>query len=113
MSSTQPTADTECLVSQLLAEDEDLREIVEEFVAGLPTRVAELEEAYSKLEWEMLATLWHRLKGAAGSYGYPVISQLCADHEQQARAKSSEGLEDALDQLRAYAAAAAKGLNES
>ena len=70
------------LVSHLVQESPDLRDIVQEFVQGLAPQVGQLKEAYEKLDWQMLTVLSHRLKGAGGSYGYPDISRLCAEMEQ-------------------------------
>ncbi|MBI5863484.1 MAG: Hpt domain-containing protein, partial [Planctomycetes bacterium] len=78
---TGSTPSSHPLVSQLLADDPDLRDIVVEFVDGLSTRIAELNSAHEKLDWERLKTLAHQLKGAGGSYGYPDITTLGAEME--------------------------------
>jgi len=98
------------LVSQLLEEDAGLRDIVDEFVQGLATRLAELEAAHAKLDWELLATLAHRLKGASGSYGYPEISRLCADMEAAFRAHQAGDFQSQVRQLSGLTAAARAGL---
>jgi HPt (histidine-containing phosphotransfer) domain-containing protein len=69
------------LVSQLLSDDAELRDMVEAFVVGLPHRVEELRQAYAALDWQRLHMLAHRLKGAAGSYGYPDLSRLATTME--------------------------------
>lgn len=101
------------LVSQLLLEDADLRDIVQEFVNGLPARIAELREAYQELDWQRLALLAHRLKGAAGSYGYPDISRLCASMERSFSAHQADHFQDWIKQLTDLAAAAHAGLTDS
>ena len=93
MSNTS-TKQPQTLISQLLIEDEDLRDIVEEFVGALDSRLTELREAYDKLDWELLRTLAHRLKGAGGSYGYPDISQLCALMEQRFRVQDASKFDE-------------------
>lgn len=100
------------LVSHLVQEDPDLREVVEEFVTGLEERLHELQEAYTKLDWELLATLAHRLKGAGGSYGYPDISQLCAQMEAGFRAHEADAFQDWYTQLDSLFAAARAGLED-
>lgn len=89
MSSVHQPAGVTKLTSHLLQNDPDLRDVVEEFVDGLDERLRELAQAYDKLDWEALATLAHRLKGAGGSYGYPDISQLCAEMEQGFRTQQA------------------------
>jgi HPt (histidine-containing phosphotransfer) domain-containing protein len=98
------------LISQLLLEDADLRDIVEEFVGGLDTRLAELRDAHQKLDFQMLTTLAHRLKGAAGSYGYPDISRLCAEMEQQFTSHQADAFAKYSAELSRFAEAARAGL---
>ncbi len=98
------------LISQLLAEDAGLRDIVKEFVDHLTVRINELRQAHEKLDWDALTTLAHRLKGAAGSYGYPDISTLCAEMEQKLRSHEAEEFARWIAGLGQLAAAARAGL---
>jgi HPt (histidine-containing phosphotransfer) domain-containing protein len=100
------------LVSQLLREDGDLRDIVEEFVAGLAARIEELRRAHAQLDFDALAVLAHRLKGAAGSYGYPDISRVCTEAETRFRSHEAEDFAAFLEQLKSLAGAAQAGLTE-
>lgn len=108
-SSTSPQSRP--LVSQLLQEDTDLRDIVEEFVQELVVRVDELQKAHEKHDWDMLSVLAHRLKGAAGSYGYPEISQLCAKMEQGFRAQQADEFDAWIQELNGMTSAAQEGLS--
>lgn len=110
MGAAEDLPDANRLISQLLAEDPGLRDIVGEFVAGLTKRLNELKLAYEKMDWELLATLAHRLKGAAGSYGYPDISTLCAEMEHQFQAHQAEEFAQWMAQLASFTAAAREGL---
>ena len=98
------------LVSHLLAEDPGLRDIVLEFVNGLPTRIADFQKAHEQLDYDLLGTLAHRLKGAAGSYGYPDLSAVCFEMERQFRVHESGAFADWVRQLESLAAAARAGL---
>ncbi len=98
------------LFSQLLLEDANLRDVVEEFVAGLSGRMEDLRTAYERLDWDGLTMLTHRLKGAAGSYGYPEISRVCASMEQQFQAHQTADFHRFLRELDGMAAAAQAGL---
>jgi HPt (histidine-containing phosphotransfer) domain-containing protein len=109
MSST-PQAPAAKLVSLLMQEDPELRDIVEEFVEGLGTRLEELQQAYENLDWEQLTTLAHRLKGAGGSYGYPDISKLCAEMEKNFREHRADAFVSQIAQLNQVVTAAAAGL---
>lgn len=108
MSTAQPKPDK--LVSQLLTDDPGLRDIVEEFIAGLDRRLDELQSAYEALDWEQLAMLAHRLKGASGSYGYPELSTLAAEMEAAFRAQHAENFQEWLDRFRGLVDAARAGL---
>jgi len=110
MSSAPEPSKTHRLISQLLLEDGDLRDIVEEFVAGLAVRISELRKAHEQLDWDRLALLAHQLKGAAGSYGYPDISQLCAELEARCRRHQGDDFARQIAELNALARAAREGL---
>ena len=110
MNSSGQSATTEPLVSQLLAEDEGLRDIVEEFVSGLTERMAELRAAHEKLDWELLRTLAHRLKGAGGSYGYPDLSELGMRMEDNFKAQRADDFVAWIKQFESLTAAASAGL---
>jgi PAS domain S-box-containing protein len=68
-------------------------ELLETFVGGLPERVEQIEEALGAGDGHLLAELAHRLKGAAGAYGFPRIARAAHLVEQQAAE------EDNLQQL--------------
>jgi two-component system sensor histidine kinase/response regulator len=98
------------LTSQLLTDDPGLRDIVQEFVNGLAARLDELKLAHERLDWESLTTLAHRLKGSAGSYGYPAISRLCAEMEHQFRKHQGAKFAEWITDLGHLTAAARNGL---
>ncbi len=53
-----------------LASDPELGEMVAQFVAELPSRVAWLQRHLDAGDWEALRRATHQMKGAAGSYGF-------------------------------------------
>lgn len=103
----------EQLFSHLLQDDADLRDIVEEFVQGLPERLEELRQAFAALDWDMLTMLAHRLKGASGSYGYPDLSTLAATMEHGFKAQRADDFDAWLKSFEAYVSAAKRGLSET
>lgn len=110
MQTAHPAPHADRLVSQLLTEDPGLRDIVQEFVDGLAVRLDELRLAHEKLDWESLTILAHRLKGAAGSYGYPQISTLCAKMEHDFSAHQDAKFTDWIADLGRLTTAARAGL---
>ncbi len=73
-----------------LAEDPDLRAIVEMFVEEMPGRIAGLLECLERSDWEALGRAAHQLKGAAGSYGFSAISPSAAEVEEAAKGSLPE-----------------------
>jgi len=64
---------TEVLLSEL-ADDPDMVELVEMFVDELPDRITAIENKFRENDLEALRSLVHQLKGAAGGYGFPTIT---------------------------------------
>lgn len=63
------------------AGDEEWQELLDEFVAELPKRVAALDTALSTEDQPTLARLVHQLKGACGSYGFDEITSIASELE--------------------------------
>jgi len=72
-----------------LGDDEDFVELVEMFVSELPDRVESMRKAIEENDMDALRRLAHQLKGAAGGYGFPSITDNARVVEQ-----SSEAAED-------------------
>lgn len=111
MSATEWSPVPAKVYSCLLEDDADLRDLVTEFVAALPARIDELQQALAALDWQQLALLAHRLKGASGSYGYPDVTVTAGLMEEAANAGHAAPCADGIERLRRYAAAAAAGLD--
>ena len=99
------------LISQLMVDDPEMTDIVVEFVAELPARIAEIREAHRALDWELLRNCAHRLKGAGGSYGYPKLSTVAASMEATFAERRDDRFSDLLAQLTDLAEAAKAGLS--
>jgi len=63
--------------------------LVQQFLSGLPQRTAAIQTALSNQDMNQLKILAHQLKGAAGGYGFPAISQTAAKLEQAAAASDA------------------------
>jgi signal transduction histidine kinase/DNA-binding NarL/FixJ family response regulator len=85
------------LVSTLPLEDLEFREIVEEFAAKLPERLAAMRDAWQATDLTELAGLAHSLKGAGGSVGFSAFTQPAADLERYAKEGRLDRIERALD----------------
>jgi HPt (histidine-containing phosphotransfer) domain-containing protein len=73
-----------------LANDPDLGELVQLFVAEMPARVELLEKCYETADWEELRRTAHQIKGAAGSYGFHDLTPAAAQVESAVKSQSGE-----------------------
>ena len=88
------------LVSKLPLDDEQFREIVEEFVASFEERLTALRKAYERDDCREIASIAHWIKGAGGTAGFDALTQPAAGLEMLARnAGSPEQLGRAIDDL--------------
>jgi HPt (histidine-containing phosphotransfer) domain-containing protein len=91
--------ETEALYSNL-AGDPVLGQLVDLFVAEMPSQIATLIDCLEACDWEGLRGAAHRLKGSAGSYGFAAISPAAAQLEDAIRRQlPEETIHQAVDRL--------------
>jgi HPt (histidine-containing phosphotransfer) domain-containing protein len=73
------------LIYSVYGDDEDLAEMVEIFVGEIPHRMQTLSDALLAGEFELLRRTAHQLKGAGGSYGFALLSEVSARLENALR----------------------------
>jgi signal transduction histidine kinase/CheY-like chemotaxis protein len=99
----------ELTAAEEMKQDQELLELVRMFVADLDTDVKDMRAALSSGNLGQLSIIAHRLKGAAGSYGFPALTTHAAVLEKDARnGAPTEELErdiEAVEKLCASAAA--------
>jgi CheY-like chemotaxis protein len=64
-----------------LAEDLEVKDLLQQFVKLLPGKVQELEDLLHRHNPETLRKFVHQINGAAGGYGFPEITQSAAHIE--------------------------------
>jgi len=69
-----------------LGADEDFVELVEMFVSELPDRIESMRKAIEENDMDSLKRFAHQLKGAAGGYGFPTITDNARELEQSSEA---------------------------
>jgi HPt (histidine-containing phosphotransfer) domain-containing protein len=77
-----------------MADDPDMAELVQMFVADLPQRAAAVEQAWSGRRLDDLRRLAHQLRGSSASYGFEVIGDTAGQIEDQIKAMSAQPPED-------------------
>jgi HPt (histidine-containing phosphotransfer) domain-containing protein len=80
--------------------DPVLGEMVELYVAEMPDRIAALERAFSDGDCESLRRTAHQMKGAAGSYGFDLLTEAAAELESAVRENQPlQRIQQALEEL--------------
>jgi PAS domain S-box-containing protein len=69
-----------------MAGDPDMAPLIERFVESLPVRVSAMRDAAEREDTQALTRLVHQLKGAAGGYGFALITDATAQLERALRA---------------------------
>lgn len=69
-----------------LEDDPEVRELVRQFASALTAWVEAIAAAVRPQDYDRVACLAHQLKGAAGSNGYPLVSDLARRFEQASEA---------------------------
>ncbi|MBA6257839.1 MULTISPECIES: hybrid sensor histidine kinase/response regulator [unclassified Colwellia] len=72
-----PTAsiDLEPSVAKNIKQVEQQQVLINTFIEGLPTILAEIQQMAEEKNWLKLQNLLHNLKGLGGSFGFPEVSQ--------------------------------------
>ncbi len=65
-----------------VGDDEDMREILVQFVRDLPERSSAILRAQRAADLDSLKRLTHQLKGSAGGYGFPTITEAASAVER-------------------------------
>jgi len=90
----------------LLAEDPVVAALLDEFLDGLPARMAAVSAALAAGALDRVQTLAHATKGATASYGFPGLARLAARLEEAARAGDLPAAQAAAADLASGCAAA-------
>jgi PAS domain S-box-containing protein len=96
------------VVSQF-ADDPDLADLIERFVAGLLDKCRQMRQLLETRQFEPLRRLAHQLKGAGGGYGFPVLTERAADLEKASDRSEAEAAGKALAELSRHAEAIVRG----
>jgi len=67
------------------ADDPEMIELIRQFVDGLPAKIESIRQSAAANDLATLTVLAHQLKGAAGGYGFPAITEQARRLEQTAK----------------------------
>jgi CheY-like chemotaxis protein len=92
------------LVSTLPMNDPEFREIVVRFISRLETQLTAMRTALSAKDSQEMAHLAHWLKGAGGTVGFAILSELGRDMETNVKARHWPKVSEQLDALESHIA---------
>ena len=95
------------------AGDADLAPIIKEFVSCLPERTKAMRDRFLSGNFPDLERLAHQLKGAGGSYGYPMLTEVAGSLEDTSRVGDRDGAQKVLGDLEKMCEAIAEGMRVS
>ena len=81
------------------ADDQDIAELIDVYVAELPDRLQAIQGAQQRDDLVELALHAHRLKGSGGSHGFDLLTEVAAEVEHAARDRARPRLDQALLRL--------------
>jgi PAS domain S-box-containing protein len=94
------------------AEDPELTAILPRFIQRLPEKLQALEGALEYQRFEDLERLAHRLKGSAGGYGFPTLTEAALDLQEAAQAANPSEAARILLQVKEICTAICRGEND-
>ncbi len=78
---------------------EAYKRLVADYVASLPCEIEMLKHAKSARNWEKLAKVAHGLKGSAGNFGFPEVTNKAGHLEDLIRNNKINEVDQAFDEL--------------
>ena len=101
------------ITSELLLEDPGLIDLIDRFISRLPNMQAAIVKAYSEKDWEHFTSLIHQMKGVGGNYGYPMLTDLCADIEVKAKEKDENKVDELIKKFEILSLSILSGKDEN
>jgi CheY-like chemotaxis protein len=87
-SASAPRAAGSNVLRSEFATDQEMLDVLNEFVSGLPEQVKKLNDLVEQGNLDELRRAVHQIKGAGGGYGFPTLTQCAAAAEQSIKAAS-------------------------
>jgi len=82
--------------------DADIEDLIPVFLEGRREDIKALVEALEKGDYDTVLVLGHNMKGAGGSYGFDVITELGQELEQSAKEQNAENVGRLVKELSTY-----------
>ncbi len=98
-SESTASVETNLIISDRIDFDPEMIPLVIDFTGRLPIRLEELSGSLETGNTQSLETLAHKLKGSAGLYGYPQVSEIAARLELAAMESNLNAAKEAITSL--------------
>ena len=82
-----------------LADDPELRQIVEMFIDGLETELGKVAQAVAQADFDALSRLAHSLKGSGGSMGFDSFRLEALELEKAALSRQLEQVRESFAEI--------------
>lgn len=82
--------------------DEDLKDLIPQFLENRKNDLEALNNLISKQDLTAIAQLAHKIKGAAGGYGFSELSQYAARIESFAKSNQIDSIKDLYPEVKEH-----------
>lgn len=82
--------------------DEDLQDIVPEFLESRQKDLISLRRSLPDRDYETIRVIGHSMKGSGGGYGFLKITEIGREMEQAPNARDFEAVQRFIDELADY-----------
>ncbi len=110
---TDETNDLPGAIYSDYADDPDLADTIDGLVDDLGSDINDMRTAFENSDYDKLRRLAHQMKGAGGSYGYNIMTEVSKELEDAAIANNEKDSACALQKLVKICQAIAKGRNRN
>mgnify|MGYP001550788664 CR=1 FL=1 len=86
-------------IEKALNDDPEFQQLTQSFADTLKYYATRLEDAKNKRHWDEMQSLAHKLKGTAGSFGFPKIGTIAAALEKQLKVENGDSAIPLADEL--------------
>jgi HPt (histidine-containing phosphotransfer) domain-containing protein len=90
-------------------DDPDIGAILDEFIGGLAEQIDEMRRAMADADFLVLQRGAHRMKGAGGGYGYPMLSDAARTLEDAAKTRDAQSAFAELERVASLCDAIQRG----
>ena len=86
-------------ITSFLADDPDYQKTITTFIANLPARIREMQQALDEENLQELAFKAHALKGLGGFAGFPIYTEIARSIEESVKESQLDEIRQKLDEM--------------